>query len=154
MPEGEMFYSRAKGVSVRVTTKGVTIDDLTYPFMKSAAMFPRVETPSKIGPLVITAVGLSFCIESIIEASPGTAILAGAVAAVGMFCLKESKPVYSVDLATVCSDHAPVLRGSETWITAIANAINEAIANQTQDVNIPEMPLVVEPETAAPFIQP
>lgn len=154
MSEGEMFYSRAKGVSVRVTTTGVTIDDVTYPFMKSAAMFPRVETPSKIGPLVITAVGVSFCIESIIEASPGTAVLAGAVAALGMFCLKESKPVYSVDLAAVCSDHAPVLRGSETWITAIANAINEAIANQTQDANVPEMPLVVEPETAAPFIQP
>lgn len=153
MSEGEIFYSHAKGVTVKVTNKGVTIDDVTYPFMKSAAVFSLVETPSRIGPLLVTAVGISFCVESIVEGSPGTAVLAGAVAAVGAFCLMECKPIYCVDLAAVCADHAPILRGGEKWIDAIANAINEAVANQTDQVNIPELPFVAEPEAAAPFIQ-
>jgi hypothetical protein len=153
MPEGEIFHSRAKGVTVRVTNKGVTIDDVTYPFMKSAAVFSQVETPSRIGPLLVTAVGVIFCVERSMEAALGTAILAGAVAAVGVICLKECKPIYCIDLAAVCSDHAPVLRGGEKWIGAIANAINEAIANQTENRNVPEMPFLVEPEAPAPSIQ-
>ena len=153
MSEGEIFHSRAKGVTVRVTNKGVAIDEVTYPFMKSAAVFSRAEEPSRVGPLLVTAVGVSFCIERILEASPGGAILAGAVAAVGAFCLWENKPVYCIDLATICADHAPVLRGSENWINAIANAINEAIANQTAEITLPEVPFIAEPEVAAPLIQ-
>lgn len=153
MSEGEIFRSRTKGVTVTVTNKGVTIDDITYPFMKSAVVFSRAEEPSRIGPLLVTAVGVSFCIEKIWEASPVSAIFAGAVAAVGVFCLKESKPVHCIDLAAVCADHAPILRGSENWINAIANAINEAIANETADIHLPEMPFITEPEAAAPLIQ-
>lgn len=153
MSQGEIFFSRAKGVSVRVTNHGVAIDDVKYPFMKSAAVFSRVEQPSRIGPLFVTAIGASFCIESIIEASAGTALLAGAVAAVGLICLKESKPVYSIDLATVCTDHAPVLRGGEKWIAAIVNAINEAMAGETEVVPIPEVPFLVDSEAAAPLVR-
>jgi hypothetical protein len=153
MSEGDVFCSRTKGITVRVTREGVTIDNVVYPFLKPAAVFARVEHPSRVGPLLVMGVGVSFFIDRILQASLGAAVPAGFVAIVGAVWFKECKPVYCVDLAAVCADHAPILRGAEEWITAIAKAINEVIADQEETQATLAGPFLGESEATERFIQ-
>jgi hypothetical protein len=154
MSEGEVFNFRAKGITVKITSEAVVIDNVAYPFMKPAAVFVRVEQPSRVGPLLVMGVGVSFFIERILEASPTAAIPAGFVAVVGAIWFKECKRVYCLDLAAVCNDRAPILRGSENWIAAVANAINEVMTRRTEALDAPEPPLPGESEASAPFLHP
>ncbi len=130
MPEEAVFYSDARGL--RVTERGVTLDNITYAFTNFTSIASRVERPSRVGPLLVIGVGVSFFVEEITRPSFGLVILAGVVVAVGVFWLVECKPVYSVDLSAVSGESAPILRGSEEWTTAVATAINEAIARRTE----------------------
>lgn len=152
MSEGEVFYSHAKGITVKVTPEAVAIDNVAYPFIKSSAVFVRAEQPSRVGPLLVIGVGVSFFIERILQASSTAAIPAGLVAVVGAIWFKECKPVYCLDLVAVCNDHAPILRGSENWISAVANAINEVMARRTEALDASAAPLPGESEATAPFL--
>jgi hypothetical protein len=129
MSEGAIFYSDTKGI--RVTDRGVTLDNITYAFQNFTSIASSIERPSRVGPLLVIAVGASFFVEGITRPSFDVAVLAAIVTAVGAFWFKESKPVYSLDLSIVSGERAPILRGSEEWTTAVAVAINEAIARRT-----------------------
>ncbi|HEV2422311.1 MAG TPA: DUF6232 family protein [Candidatus Acidoferrales bacterium] len=126
MFEDVILYSDRRGI--RVTGGSITFDNIRYPLANLAYVATRVEQPSRFGPFLVIAVGLSFLAVRIAQRSIGIAILAGIVAGIGVFLLMESKPVYSIDLSVVAGERAPVVRGSKERITAIANAINEAIA--------------------------
>ncbi|MFZ0335804.1 MAG: DUF6232 family protein [Candidatus Acidiferrales bacterium] len=147
MSEGAVFYSDAKGI--RVTDRGVTLDNMTYAFTNFASIASRVERPSRVGPLLVIAVGVAFFVEGITGHSFGLAILAAIVVAVGGFWFKECKPVYSLDLSAVSGERAPILRGSEEWTTAVAMAINEAIARRTEPLGASAGQFAPSPEVSA-----
>lgn len=129
MSEEALFYSDAMGV--RVTDNGVTLDGISYPLANAAFVAARVERPSRVGPLLCIAIGVSFLAERIAQASPGGAILPCVVVVVGMIWFRECRPVHCLDLSNAFGESAPVLRGAEDRITSIANAINNAIAHRT-----------------------
>lgn len=135
MPGDVAFYSDRRGV--RVTCNSVTIENTAYPLANLTHVVTRVERPSRIGPFLVTGVGLSFLAERIAQRSFGVAILAGIVAGIGVFLLKEYKPVYSLDLSSVTGERALVVRGSEKRITAIAKAINEAVTGRVRANSAP-----------------
>lgn len=126
MPEDVVFYSDRRGV--RVTGNGITVDNAAYLFANPTYVAVRVEQPSRFGPFLIIAVGLLSLAERTAQRSFGIAIFAAIVTGIGVFLLTECKPVYSIDLSIVAGERAPVVRSSKERITAIAKAINEAIA--------------------------
>lgn len=146
MSQEVILYSDQRGV--RVTGHSVTVDHIAYPLANLTYVAARVERPSRIGPFLIIAVGLSFLAERIAQRSFGVAILAVIVAAMGAILLKECKPLYRIDLSVVAGERAPVLRGSEGRITAIANAINEAIL-RLRAMNAASAPLARDSEAPA-----
>jgi hypothetical protein len=147
MSEGAIFYSDTKGI--RVTDRGVTFDNITYAFQNFTSIASSIERPSRVGPLLVIAVGASFFAEGVTRPSFGLAILAAIVTAVGVFWLTECKPVYSLDLSVVSGERAPILRGSEQWTTAVAMAINEAVARRTEPLGDSARPFVQNPEVSA-----
>jgi hypothetical protein len=120
-----ILYSDRRGI--KVTDSSVTVGNLAYPIADLTYVAACVERHSRIGPFLIIAVGFSFLVDRLAQRSIGAALLAGIVASIGVSLLKESKPVYSIDLSLVAGERAPVIRGSEERITAIGKAINEAI---------------------------
>ncbi|MGB7350867.1 MAG: hypothetical protein WBC66_13510, partial [Candidatus Acidiferrales bacterium] len=56
---------------------------------------------------------------------------------------------YSLDLSAVSGERAPILRGSEEWTTAVAMAINEAIARRTEPLGASAGQFAPSPEVSA-----
>lgn len=146
MFEDVTLYSDRRGT--RVTDNSITVDNTRYPLANLTYVVVRVAQPSRVGPFVVIAVGLSFLAERMVQRSFGIAILAGIVASIGVFLLKECKPVYSVDLSVVAGEGAPIVRGGEERITAIANAINEAVAVRLAPENGATVPFLRDSEAS------
>jgi len=141
-----VLYSDDRGI--KVTGNTVTVDHIAYPIANLTYVAARVERPSRIGPFLVTAVGVTFFIERIVERSLGVAILAGIVAGMGLFLLKECKPVYCIDLSVVVGRGAPVVRGAEERIAAISKAINETITRRLSALNAASAPFEGDSEVS------
>ncbi|HKF52505.1 MAG TPA: DUF6232 family protein [Candidatus Acidoferrales bacterium] len=141
-----VFYSDERGI--KVAGSSVTVDNIAYPIANLTYVAARVERPSRIVPFFVIAVGFSLLVEKMAQRSFGVAMLAGIVAGMGVFLLRESKPVHCIDLAAVAGKGAPVVRGTEERITAIAKAINETIVHRLSAPDVASLPFEGDSEAS------
>jgi hypothetical protein len=78
MAEETSYYSDQNGV--RVTDKRVIIGSTTYSMANITSVSTKVEHPSKIGPILIIAIGVLFVMTSLAGRSFGGVLVAGVFA--------------------------------------------------------------------------
>jgi hypothetical protein len=128
MAEETSYYSDQNGV--RVTDKRVIIGSTTYSMANITSVSTKVEHPSKIGPILIIAIGVLFVMTSLAGRSVGGVLVAGIFIALGYFWFRGVKPIWHLRIASASGENTPLQSVNQQWIASVAQAINEAIIHR------------------------
>lgn len=132
MAEETSFYSDESGV--RVTDKRVIIRNTTYSLANITSVSTRIENPSRMGPVLVIAVGGIFLLEGLSVHSTGGAAAALGVGAaavlIGYFWYRGCKPIWHLRIGSASGESTPLSSIKQEWIQGIARAINEAIIHR------------------------
>lgn len=115
---------------VQVTDKRVTIGNVTYAVANITSVSTVAENPSRLGPKLAVVIGFAIVVDQIFHKALGPALLGAFVLALGYFWYRGAKPVWQLRIASASGEITPLQSANRQWISAIAQAINEAIIHR------------------------
>ncbi|SRR6266568_3078123 len=128
MADETSYYSDQNGV--RVTDKRVVIGSTTYSMANITSVSTKIEHPSKMGPILIMAIGAFVALIGLANKAFGGVLVGGIFGALGYFWSRGIKPIWHLRIASASGENTPLQSINQQWIASIAQAINEAIIHR------------------------
>jgi Family of unknown function (DUF6232) len=114
--------------TIKVTTARLMVNGTTYAMSGVTSVGTRVKRPSKIGPLIMTGLGVVLLLKGFSPSvDAGTISWGVAIAFGGVVWLTGMRSTYTVHIATASGDKEAYESKNHAFVRKIITAMNEAI---------------------------
>jgi amino acid permease len=122
------YYEDQNGV--KVTDKRVVISNITYAMANITSVSTYIERPSVVGPLLFLGIGGFLILMGSLALLGGTIVLGAVAVVIGFFWYRSCKPIWHLRIASASGESTPLKSNNHQWVSAISNAINEAMIHR------------------------
>jgi len=119
------FYSDNNGV--RVTSARLIIGSTTYAMLNITSVMRAEEHPSRVGPLVLVALGILFTLGGLSGTEYGAAVFGVFTLAIGVVWWKAQKTKYHLRISSASGEANAVTDYDKQRLDSIIQGVNEAI---------------------------
>jgi hypothetical protein len=123
--EETTFYSDDGGV--RVTSARLVIGPTTYAMLNVTSVMRAEERPSRVGPVLMSVVGVMFFLVGLSGAEHGGAVFGVVLLAVGVLWWRGQRTKYHLRISSASGEANAVTDFNRQRIDNIIQGVNEAI---------------------------